>query len=88
MPSLLQRNTRPSDRSYALVGFDSDPGEAWDRCKWIESHGIKALPMWFTELDALERNKVTDKQKALGWNDYERRRIMGWFYKHRETARK
>jgi hypothetical protein len=44
--------------------------------------------MWFTELDALERNKVTDKQKALGWNDYERRRIMGWFYKHRETARK
>lgn len=75
-------------RSYALIGFDSDPGEAWSRCKWIESLGVDALPMWFHELDALKLNQVTDKQKKLGWNEYERQKIMGWFYKHRMPRKK
>lgn len=74
-------------RSYALIGFDSDPLEAWDRCDWIEGHGVKALPMWFHELDALERNTVTTRQEELGWSDYERRRIMQWFYQHKVAVR-
>lgn len=74
-------------RSYALIAFDSDPGESWDRCGWIENHGIKVLPMWFHELDAMKPNVVTDKQKDMGWNDFERRRIMQWFYQHKKAVR-
>ena len=74
-------------RSYCLIGFDDDPGEARGRCEWVEIFGVKALPMWFHELDAMSPNIVTDKQKALGWNDYERRKIMQWFYQHREAVK-
>ena len=70
-------------RTYALIAFDSDPTEAWNRCEWIEQHGVMALPMWFHELDALEWNAVTEKQRELGWNEKERTKIMGWYYKHR-----
>lgn len=74
-------------RSYALIGFNSGPDECWERCEWIESQGALALPMWFHELDALEHNVVTKKQEALGWNDYERRRIMQWYYQHKKATR-
>lgn len=72
-------------RSYAIIGFDSAPGEAWERCAWIEAHGVKALPMWFHALDQLERNVVTARQEALGWHDIERRNIMQWYYQHKAT---
>lgn len=72
--------------SYALIGFDSDPSEAWGRCKWIESHGIKAYPMWFHALDALRWNEVTEMQRNLGWSDETQLQIMGYFYKHRGRA--
>lgn len=75
-------------RCYALIGFDSEPKEAWDRCRWIETHGVKVLPMWFHRLDAMERNQVTEEQKALGWTDEERKKIMQWFYQHRGYPRK
>jgi hypothetical protein len=78
--------TKASIRSYALIGFDSDPSEAWSRCEWIEGHGIKVLLMWFHELNSLEHNIVTEKQLALGWTDYERRRIMQWFYQHKKAV--
>lgn len=74
-------------RTYALVGFNTGPGEAWNRCQWIESHKVIALPMWFHELDALEANIVTDRQRELGWTDYDRRRIMQWFYQHKKAVR-
>jgi hypothetical protein len=74
-------------RSYALVGFDSDPGEAWQRCEYIESKGIKPLPMFYRPLDILEKNQITEDQAKLGWNDYERRRIMQWFYKHKKAVK-
>ena len=61
--------------------------EAWKRCEFVKSFGIKVLPMWFHPLDALEKNGVTKKQKSLGWNDYERRKIMQWFYKYRKAVR-
>lgn len=77
---------KKSIRSYALIGFDSDPAEAWDRCEYVKSFGIKVLPMWFHPLGALEKNAVTERQRALGWNDYERRRIMQWFYKHKKAV--
>ncbi|TVM35630.1 hypothetical protein [Oceanidesulfovibrio marinus] len=73
-------------RSYAIVGFGDTPDEAWERCKWVESHGVKVLPMWFHPLDAMTRNTVTPEQEAMGWNDYERRRIMQWFYQHKEAT--
>lgn len=72
--------------SYCLVGFKSVPVESWQRCEWVESHGIKACPMWFHELDQLEKNIVTEKQAALGWDDEKRRHIMGYYYKHRGNA--
>lgn len=68
--------------SYALIGFDSDPLEAWARCKWIESHGIKAFPMWYHPLDILQRNQITNNQKRHGWNDTERKNIFQWYYQH------
>lgn len=71
-------------RSYALVGFDTDPEEAWCRCRWIEGFGVKALPMWFHRLDSLTHNVVTAEQQAMGWTDTERLRLMQWFYKHRD----
>ena len=73
--------------SYALIGFDSDPSEAWERCEWIEKHGINVNPMWFHELDAMECNTITPRQAELGWTDYERRRIMQWFYQHKKAKK-
>lgn len=73
-------------RSYALIGFNDDPATAWRKCELIEGNGIKVLPMWFHSLKALEHNVVTKEQEDLGWSDYERRRIMQWFYKHKEAV--
>ena len=73
-------------RSYALIGFNSGPDEAWKRCKWVESHKIAVLPMWYHSLDQLEKNSVTEHQKNLGWNDYERRKIMQWYYQHKKAV--
>ena len=73
-------------RTYVLVGFKDDPGMAWDQCNFIRSHGIDPLPQWFHPLDALGKNQVTPEQQANGWNDYERRRIMQWFYKRKEAV--
>lgn len=70
-------------RTYCLVGYDTDPRAAWARCEYVEKHKVKAFPMWFHELDAMKPNIVTEKQEDLGWNDYERRRIMQWFYQHK-----
>jgi len=75
-------------RSYCLIGFIDTPDDAWRRCNWIEMHGIKALPMWYHALDQLEANIVTPEQERAGWNDYERKRIMRWFYKHSVEKRK
>ncbi len=72
-------------RSYVLVGFTDGPEAAWARCKWVEAHGVKPLPMWFHALDAMEKNKVSPKQAALGWDDYQRRRLFQWFYQHKEA---
>ena len=74
--------------SYALIGFNSDPSEAWARCEWIERQGVMVLPMWFHPLDALERNCVTEDQRNLDWNDYERRKIMQWFYQHKHAVKR
>lgn len=69
--------------SYCLVGFNSDPFECWERCEFVEAHGVKAYPMWFHPLDALECNGITENQKSLGWTRKEQRRIMGYYYQHR-----
>jgi len=76
-----------SIRSYAIIGFTDTPDEAWERCNYIEKKGINPLPMWYHPLDCFKKNTVTNKQKDLGWTDFERRKIMRWFYKHTETKK-
>jgi hypothetical protein len=73
-------------RTYALCAFGTSPDESWKVCNHIEARGIKVLPQWFHELNALEHNIVTDRQAELGWTDYERRRLMAWFYQHRKAV--
>jgi hypothetical protein len=73
-------------RTYALVGWHDTPDDAWGRCEWIESHKVKALPMWHHALNQLHRNIVRPDQAERGWTDYERRRIMQWYYKHKEAV--
>lgn len=73
-------------RTYALMGFGTSPEQSWAVCEYIEKRKIKPLPMWFHELDALQRNIVTPRQAELGWNDYERRRLMQWFYQHKRAV--
>jgi hypothetical protein len=76
-------------RSYALIGFNSDPAEAWARCNWIEKKiKIKVQPMWYHLLNSLRENTVTEEQKRLGWNDYERMKIMRYFYHHISTDKR
>lgn len=75
-----------SIRSYAIIGHGESPAQSWDRCEWIESHGVKVLPMWFHRLDAWQLNVVTQEQMETGWNDFERRRIMQWFYQHKKAV--
>ena len=60
-----------------------------DRSDWavlVAGAFVGLLPMWFHRLDQLEKNIVTDDQAELGWNDYERRKIMQWFYKHKKAV--
>jgi len=67
-------------RSYCLIGFNSNPEDAWERTEYIAGHNIKALPMWFHSLKALKKNIVTEDQKKLGWTDFERKLIMQYYY--------
>lgn len=73
-------------RSYVLIGFGTGPEEAWDRCKWVEAHGVKALPMWFHELNAMVKDEVTEKQRADGWTKAKQDHIMDFYYQHRGVA--
>jgi hypothetical protein len=84
---LLRAGVRKhSIRTYVLMAWGTTPDESWKVCEFVEGHGIKPLPQWFHELDALEHNIVTEKQAALGWTDYERRRLMQWFYQHKKAV--
>lgn len=84
---LLQAGVKKRQiRTYCLMGFGTSPAECWQTCHYIESQGIHPLPMWFHELDTLKHNIVTERQKQLGWNDYERRRLMQWFYQHKKAV--
>ncbi len=87
---LLRKARIPKNRlrSYALIGFNTGPEEAWSRCEWIKKFGIDPLPMWFHSLKQFKRNIVTEKQEELGWDDFERRKIMGWYYKRKILKRK
>jgi hypothetical protein len=73
-------------RTYCIIAFGTSPDDCWKTCEFVEKHGVKSLPMWFHELDAMERNTVTERQKQLGWTDYERRRLMQWFYQHKRAV--
>jgi len=73
-------------RSYALIAHTTGVDEAWERCHWIEKHGVKPLPLWFHETNTLEHNVVIESQSKLGWTDYERRKIMQWFYQHKRAV--
>lgn len=72
-------------RSYVLCGYDTGPDAARARCEYVENtfKSLKALPMWFHELDSLEFNSVTERQKELGWTNRKRRELFCWYYQHR-----
>lgn len=80
--SKLRKAKIPKNRikSYAMIGYDSTPREAWKRCEWIQSFGVMALPMWYHPLNALRKNIVTEYQEHLGWNNEERTLIMRYYY--------
>ena len=74
--------------TYCIVGDTTaeQPAtvdQAWEVCRFVEAHGVKPYPMWFHPLNSLKRNTVTDEQFFLGWTDFERRRIMQWYYQHK-----
>ena len=69
--------------SYCIIGFDSSPKECWQRCIWVQSQKVLPYPMWYHSLDQLEKNITTENQVKLGWSEEERKRIMGFYYKHR-----
>jgi hypothetical protein len=72
--------------TYCLMAHGTTPDECWQVCRFVEAHGVKPYPMWFHGLDAMERNVVTPEQESYGWNDYERRRLMQWFYQHKKAV--
>ena len=74
---IFKQNCR---KHYVLVGFNTGPDEAWERCLWVEQRTFKANPMWFHPLDALERNSITDAQRALGWTHRDRADLQRYFY--------
>lgn len=69
-----------SIRSYVLIGFNDTPKEAKEKCTYVEKNGIMPIPMWFRKSDSMYKNKITEEQKKLGWSNYERLKIMSWFY--------
>lgn len=74
-------------RCLAVVGFNDTPDEAWERLRFVKANGVSPSPTWFHPLDALEMNTVTDRQKALGWTDDERKRFMQWWYWRRDRGK-
>ena len=69
-------------RSYALIGFNSGPLEAWERLEFIDKY-CDVLPQWFHGLQQMQKNIVTPEQVKLGWTEQDRTRIMGYYYKRR-----
>lgn len=67
-------------RSYALVGFSGSVEADRERCSFIQSFKIKALPMWYTPLDAMQMNQVTNRQASMGWTYLGRREFMRDYY--------
>ena len=73
-------------RSYVLCGHEGTPEADRARCEFVETFGIKPLPMWFHPLDALQCNAVTSDQQAMGWTTRKRRELFCWYYQHRTLA--
>jgi hypothetical protein len=68
--------------TYVLIGYNSDPGEAQERINMViklTSRGA-VYPQWFHSLDEMCINRVTAKQKGLGWTNEHRLKIMMSFY--------
>lgn len=73
---------RKNIRTYCLIGYQSDPDEAWRRCLFIERHKVTPQPMWYHPLDTLHHNSITSEQKLLGWTQAHRIRIQRYFFHH------
>lgn len=79
-------------RSYVLIGRGT-PENDWKRCGYVESFGVKALPMWYHSLRGMYYGEILPCQQTNGWSKDEQRRIMRYYYQHsgrerqRQTAR-
>lgn len=71
---------RANIRTLVLIGFNTGPEEAWERCRFIQSKGQNPRPMWFHELTSLSLRTITPKQQNLGWTHAERVKITGYWY--------
>lgn len=72
-------------RTLVLIGLEGEPVDDWLRCRFVESFGLRPSPMWYHPLDAMQRDPLSDEQRARGWSDAKRREIMGFYYQHRGT---
>lgn len=73
-------------RSYVLCGFRGNATADRERCEFVESFGLMALPMWYHPLDALQHNAVSPEQEEMGWTKRKQRELMCWYYRHRTLA--
>ena len=77
------REAEECGQQWYVIRETNGPAEDRERCEFVESLGVKALPMWFHRLDAMRRNEVTEAQRAMGWTARKRRELMCWYYWHR-----
>lgn len=74
-------------RTLTLVGFNTGPDEAWERCEWtINNFGVHPSPMWFHTLNCLRRGEITKEQERLGWTEQERKRLFDHYYGHKNKV--
>lgn len=79
---LTAGNPKSRIRTYVLCGFAGDVESDWQRCEYVESFGVKALPMWHHSLDCLHYGEVREDQEHMRWTKERQRQIMRWYYKH------
>jgi hypothetical protein len=83
--SLLMKYKFPKSRmrSYVLFGYKSGIADAWDRCNFVDSHGVLPCPQFFHPLNSMTYNAVMPCHQEYGWTEKEKNRMMQFWYKHR-----
>jgi len=69
-------------RSYVMIGYGDSPDRDVERIQYAKNilNPASVGAMWFHELDAMNANKATMRQLAMGWTDRLRVDVMRWSY--------